>query len=140
MERARAAALYLAMVFGAGFVLGTVRVLVIVPRIGERAAELLELPLMVTIVALAARFITRRFASAIRGARAWRQVGLIALGCMLAADIGVGVALRGMTLWDALFARDPLSGTAYYLALGFLALAPWLFARTGQRLATPPQP
>jgi hypothetical protein len=45
-----------------------------------------------------------------------------------------------MTVWQALFERDPLSGTAYYLALVFLALAPSLFARTGQRSKHPPQP
>ena len=134
MERRLQAALeYFAIVFGAGFLLGTIRVLVIVPRLGERAAELLEIPLMVMVVALTAHFITRRFASALAGSTAWLQVGVIALACMLAADVGVGVVLRGMTVRDALFARDPLSGTAYYLALGFLALAPWLFERRGQR-------
>jgi hypothetical protein len=34
-----------AMVFGVGFVLGTVRTLWVVPRFGNRTAELLELPL-----------------------------------------------------------------------------------------------
>jgi hypothetical protein len=129
MARARAAGVYFLIVFGAGFLLGTIRVLVVEPAIGTRAAELLEIPMMIAIVALTARFLTRRYAGSIRGSLAWLQVGLMALGCMLAADVTVGMALRGMTAWDALFARDPVSGTAYYLALCFLALAPWLFAR-----------
>jgi hypothetical protein len=129
MARARAAGVYFLIVFGAGFLLGTIRVLVVEPAIGTRAAELLEIPMMIAIVALTARFLALRYAGSIRGSPAWLQVGLLALGCMLAADVGVGVALRGMTAWDALFARDPVSGTAYYLSLCFLALAPWLFAR-----------
>lgn len=133
MERLRAAGLYFLLVFSAGFALGTLRVLFVVPAIGERAAELLEMPLMIVIVAVAARFVVRKYAGSIHGTSQWLQVGAIALACMLTADVGVGVALRGMSVWQALFARDPLSGTAYYLALGFLALAPWLSSRMGQR-------
>lgn len=140
MQRLRAAGLYFLLVFSAGFMLGTVRVLFIVPAIGERAAELGEMPLMVLIVAVAARFIVRKYAGSIHDTSQWLQVGAIAFACMLTADVGVGVALRGMTVWQALFARDPLSGTAYYLALVFLALAPSLFARVGQRSNRPPQP
>jgi hypothetical protein len=139
MQRLRAASLYFLLVFSAGFALGTLRVLFIVPVIGERAAELLEMPLMVVIVAVAARFIVRKFASSIHGTSQWLQVGVTAFACMLTADVCVGVALRGMTVWQALFARDPLSGTAYYLALGFLTLAPWLFARVDRRAKELPQ-
>jgi len=47
---AGAAALeYVARVFGAGFVLGIVRELWVRPRVGVRAAELLELPLMLVV-------------------------------------------------------------------------------------------
>lgn len=133
MKRLQAAGLYFLLVFSAGFMLGTVRVLFIVPAIGERAAELLEMPLMLLVVAMAARFIAGKFAGSIHGTPQWLHVGAIAFACMLTADVGVGVALRGMTVWQALVERDPVSGTAYYLALAFLALAPSLFARTGQR-------
>lgn len=135
MRALRTAAVYFLLVFSAGFLLGTVRVLWIVPAIGTRAAELLEMPLMLGVVALAARFITRR-SSASHSRAQWLQVGAIAFSFVLCADVGVGVALRGMTVWQALFERDPLSGTAYYLALGFLAVAPWLFARAGQGART----
>lgn len=140
MRRLQAAGLYFLLVFSAGFMLGTVRVLFVVPAIGERAAELLEMPLMLVVVAMAARFIVRKFAGLIHGRPQWLHVGAIAFACMLTADVGVGVTLRGMTIWQALFERDPLSGTAYYLALVWLALAPALFARTSQRSKHSPQP
>ncbi len=47
MTRAsRAGALYALVVFLIGFILGTIRVLLIVPRLGETAAVLLEAPLI----------------------------------------------------------------------------------------------
>jgi hypothetical protein len=53
---------YFALVFGAGFVLGVLRVSFLVPRFGERIAELGEMPLMLAVIVIAARFIMRRFA------------------------------------------------------------------------------
>ena len=129
LQPLRTAAVYFALVFGAGFLLGTLRVLLVVPAIGTRAAELLEMPLMLAVVAVAARFVTRRFSNSIHSKAGWLQVGAIAFAFVLCADVVVGVALRGMSVWQALFERDPLSGAAYYLALGWLVVAPWLFAR-----------
>jgi hypothetical protein len=127
MRQLRTAVLYFVLVFSAGFVLGTVRVLFVVPAIGVRAAELLEMPLMLAIVVLAARFITSRTALVSRVQ--WLHVGAIACMLVLLSDVSVGVGLRGMAVWQALFDRDPLSGVAYYLSLGVLAIAPWLLAR-----------
>ena len=42
----KAAASYFALVFGAGFVLGSTRVPFLVPRVGARTAKLLQTPLM----------------------------------------------------------------------------------------------
>ena len=50
----RAAAVYFALVFGAGFLLGPIRVLFLEPRVGLRAAELTELPLMIVAITFAA--------------------------------------------------------------------------------------
>ena len=57
----KAAASYFALVFGAGFVLGPIRVPFLVPRVGARTAKLLQTPLMLVEVIFAARFIVRRF-------------------------------------------------------------------------------
>ena len=52
---------YAAIVFGVGFLLGSIRVFLVIPHIGVRWAELLEAPLMLLASFLAARFIARRF-------------------------------------------------------------------------------
>ena len=127
---ARAGLAYFALVFGAGFVLGPLRILLLVPRVGERAAELLELPVMVGICWLAARWVTRRFAvPASRGARL--GMGALAGALLLAAEFALVLPLRGLTLAEYFATRDPVSGTAYYLAVLLMALMPLLVRRDG---------
>jgi hypothetical protein len=55
MEVLTSSAVYLAIVFGGGFVFETVRLLWVVPTVGVRVAGLTELPLMFTVVFFAAR-------------------------------------------------------------------------------------
>ena len=62
MRVLKAGALYLAAVFGAGFILGPIRILWAVPRFGPRVAELMETPLMLAVIIVAARAIVRRLA------------------------------------------------------------------------------
>ena len=129
MRTTKAGVLYFATVFAAGFVLGTVRVLLVVPRVGERAAELMEAPIMVSVSYLAARWIVRRFA--LPPAPSQRlAVGLIALVLMLAFEFGIVLQLRGLTIAEYFAARDPVSGTVYYLALALFALFPLLLRRS----------
>jgi hypothetical protein len=116
------------VVFGAGFVLGTIRVLWVVPRIGTRAAELAESPLMLLVTIIAAAWINRRF-PAVSSKAARLQVGLIALVFLLTAEIGLGVMLRGAPPLEILTDRDPVSGTVYYGLLGVFAAMPWLLAQ-----------
>lgn len=58
----KAGTAYFSLVFGAGFAMGTIRVPFVAPRLGERAAELIEMPFMLVVVVLAASFVTKRFA------------------------------------------------------------------------------
>ncbi|MFC3147444.1 hypothetical protein [Piscinibacterium candidicorallinum] len=129
MHKALLAALgYFALVFGTGFALGAIRVPLLVPRLGVRIAELIEMPVMAVVIVLAARFIARRFGlpttAAVRLA-----VGGAALALMVAAELLLAVALQGQTISAYIASRDPVSGSAYLLMLGVFALIPWGLAR-----------
>jgi hypothetical protein len=114
-------------VFGTGFVLGTLRVLFLVPRLGERAAELLEMPLMFAAIYLAARFTVRRFSLAPRaGVRL--LVGALALTLLIGAELLLAVGIQDQSVAVYIASRDPVSGTVYLGGLLAFALMPLLLA------------
>ena len=116
MKTLKAGVVYFAFVFAAGFVLGTIRTLWIVPRLGVRTAELAEAPIMFCISILATRWVVRH----LRVPPLWLRrlaVGCIALGLMLVAEFTLGLLIRGMTIREDFAARDPVSGIAYFLTL-----------------------
>ena len=124
----RAAFLYFALVFGAGFVLGPIRLLWVVPRFGTRAAELMEMPIMLVVTIVAARWVIRRFA--VPSTPASRLgMGCAALGLLLTAEFALVLRLRGLSIAEYLASRDPVSGTVYYAMLGLVAVMPLLVAR-----------
>lgn len=128
MQTLKAGALYFVLVFGTGFVLGTIRTLWIVPRLGTRMAELMETPFMLAVTILAARWIVRRLAvPSMPSSRL--SMGLVALGLMLIAEFGFVLWLRGLSIKEYLATRDPVSGTVYYVMLGVFAIMPLLVAR-----------
>lgn len=119
---------YFMLVFGAGFVLGSVRVLLLVPRLGERAAELIEMPFMFVVVLVSARFIIKRF-SLPANALPCLGAGFLALCLLVVAEIILGVALQDQTLGDYLASRDPVSGIVYLVMLVLFAVMPFPLAR-----------
>jgi hypothetical protein len=121
---------YFALVFGAGFVLGSIRVPFLVPRLGERVAELLEMPFMFVVIVMAARFITRRF-SLPASAAARLGAGFLALGLLLSAELLLAVVLQNRPLGEYLGSRDPVSGLVYLAMLALFALMPLLLTRAG---------
>ena len=118
---------YFAFVFSAGFILGVVRVVLLVPRVGERLAELIEMPLMLAVVYFAARHLVHRESSRIN-AGGWLRVGAIALLLLLAVEFGVVLTLRGLSITEYVASRDPLSGSAYVVSLLLFAVMPWLLS------------
>ena len=128
MRTLKAGALYFALVFGAGFVLGIPRVLWVVPRLGARAAELIKSPIMLVVIIFAARWVARRFALPPTLA-ARLGPGFMALGLMLAAEFTVVLKVRGLTLAQYIAGRDPVAGTVYILMLLAFALMPLAVAR-----------
>ncbi|BDC51554.1 hypothetical protein F183_A38700 [Bryobacterales bacterium F-183] len=128
------ALLYFAAVFGAGFVLGPIRVLYLVPRLGERWAELLEMPVMWTVIVLAARWVVQRRRRRQRMAAGEAAVvGAVAFVMLLAAEFGFVLWLRGISIGEYLATRDPMSGAVYYASLVGFAMMPWWFARRRER-------
>lgn len=131
MQTLQAAILYFLLVFGAGFVLGIGRVLMVVPLLGERTAELLEMPLMLIVIVIAARWIVQHRLGECRLSSGF-SVGLLAMGFVLIADLIVGMWLRGMSAAEVFLNRDPVSGAAYYVSLLLFAVMPTVLARRRQ--------
>lgn len=113
---------YFALVFGAGFILGPIRILFIVPRFGVFVAELMEYSLMLVVIVAAASWLVRKF----QIAEQTLMVGVLALALVMAFEFTLVLWLRGLTLTEYLSERDPLSSLIYYLMLVGFALMPLL--------------
>jgi len=128
MPIVKAGVLYFALVFGAGFVLGTIRTLWIVPRVGTRTAELMETPIMLVVTIVAARWTVLRLAvPSVPSARL--GMGGVAVGLLLVAEFTLVLWLRGMSIREYFASRDPVAGTVYYVMLGVFAIVPFLVVR-----------
>lgn len=125
----RAAVSYWAAVFAVGFVLGTVRVLWVIPLVGLVSATLLELPLILAASWLAAGWLVKRFR--IWGAGEALAMGALAFALLMVAECALAGVLSGETpgQWLAgLAAPHALLGLAGQV--GF-ALMPWWRAGRG---------
>lgn len=130
----RAATAYWALVFAAGFVLGTVRTLWLAPAVGPLAAVAIELPIMLVLSWLAARMVLRRWPPVSQGAAL--ATGALAFALLLGAELALALALGGTARgWLASLASAPgLLGLAGQAA--FALLPWWLWSRSapGPRL------
>lgn len=120
--------IYFLLVFGVGFILGPIRILWLVPRLGERSAELIEMPFMLAAIILIARWMIRRFQIPTdTGVRL--GMGFLAVVLLISVEFTMVLKLRGLTLEQYFQSRDPISGTVYYLMLVVFALMPWVSCR-----------
>lgn len=128
MRTLAAGGLYYLLAFGAGFVLGVVRVLWLAPRVGERSAELIEAPLMLMLLVPTSRFVVRtmRVPPAIVPRLG---LGLTALCLLLLTEFSVVLWLRELSIEAWLAARDPIAGAVYVLMLVIFAALPALVHR-----------
>lgn len=124
----RAGLAYFAIVLGTGFVLGALRVPLLVPRIGERWAELVEMPVMAVVIFLAAGYILRRFPD-IRSSGRSLAAGFLALALSVCAELGLAVLLQDQTLSAFIDSRDKVSGSVYLVLLLAFAVMPRLRLR-----------
>jgi hypothetical protein len=91
---------YFAAVFATGFVLGTIRTLVLVPRLGEAGAVALELPMILAAAwFICGRLVRHRQLAAIEAV----VMGAIAFALLMAAEAGLSRALGGRSLNEYLF-------------------------------------
>jgi hypothetical protein len=121
----RAALVYFAIVLGTGFVLGMFRVPLLVPRIGERWAELAEMPIMAAVIYLAAGYVLRRFPEIALPGRSL-AAGFLALALSVGAELGLAVLLQHQTLTAFVRSRDKVSGSVYVALLLVFAIMPRL--------------
>lgn len=128
MRAITAGFVYFAIIFAAGFAMGTVRVPFLVPRLGVRTAELLEMPVMFVVIVIAARYVVKRFAVP-AAARTRLLVGFIALGALIAAELLLTAALQEQSIAQYIAGRDPVSGSVYLAMLALLAVMPLVLAR-----------
>lgn len=125
----RAGVAYGLFAFMLGFVLGTLRVVAVAPRVGAEAAVLAELPLMLAACWWWSGRIARPPAMAKRSDGL--PLGIAGLAVLLAGEFAVGIVLMGMTpsSWLAEFNRLP---AALGLAAQVIAMAmPMLRWRCG---------
>lgn len=119
------ALLYFIIVFGVGFLLGPIRVLVLEPRIGTLAAVLCETPFMVGAILVASRVAPR--ALRLESSKsALLAVGLIALVMQQIADLAVGMTLRGISPSEQFARFATAEGTIYAALLVLFAAMPAL--------------
>ena len=121
----RAALVYFAIVLGTGFALGAFRVPILVPRIGERWAELAEMPIMAAVIFFAAGYILRRFPEIAFPVESL-IAGFLALAFSVTAELGLAVVLQDKTLAEFISSRDKVSGSVYIALLLVFAVMPRL--------------
>ncbi len=88
---------YFGVVFAVGFALGTLRVMVLLPRLGAALAVGLELPIMLALSWFACRWLIARFdVPATLVARL--VMGTVAFVILMAAELGVSTLALGRSL------------------------------------------
>lgn len=124
MRAAAAGAVYFLILFAAGFVLGTLRVLVVAPRLGEVPAVLLELPLMLAASWVVCGFLARHMHVA-AGFTQRAIMGFIGFALLMLAEIALGLFGFGRTFemqLAALAAPAGMIGLAGQIGFGAIPL------------------
>ena len=97
MRAAAAGILYFALVFAAGFALGAVRVGLVARALGDLAATLIELPIILALSWVACLTIIRRLGVEARIA-ARLSMGLVAFSLLILSEIALGIGLMSRSL------------------------------------------
>ena len=119
---------YVVVIFALGFALGTVRVLVLVPAIGETVAVLLELPVMISACWVVAGFLTRRFIERGHGSGGV-VMGAAAFALLMVAELVVAVSVFDRSLSEQLAHWLTVAGAVGLSGQIAFAVFPWLQVR-----------
>jgi hypothetical protein len=119
----KAGATYFAIVYFFGFMLGTVRVLLLAPRIGEVSAVLLETPIVLAASWIACRWCTGRFVVP-HEAGPRLAMGGVAFALLIVGEVGVSMLAFGRSWGDTVAATLSPSGLIGLSAQAIFALLP----------------
>jgi hypothetical protein len=92
---------YFAVTFGFGFLLGTVRMLIVVPAIGDISAVMLEMPIMLAISWFSSRWLVGRFRVP-EGLAPRLVMGGFAFTLLMFAEVGLSIFGFGRTFAEHL--------------------------------------
>lgn len=124
--------IYFALVFGAGFILGTIRVLILEPRMATRYAELIEIPLMLVVIYLSAKYVVSKMHS-MQARLPYFITGASALLLLLMLEFTLVLGLQGISFGQYLESRDRIAFGAYLVSLIIFALMPLLLGPGNNR-------
>jgi hypothetical protein len=127
MHAVTAGILYFGLVYAAGFVLGPLRELAVVPLTGRPVAVLVEAPLMIAAMWLSARFVVGRLAIPARTASR-TVVGLVGFALLMAAEAALSMVLRGWPLgqWVGHFTTgEGMISLALFLLFAAMPMLAW---------------
>ena len=123
---------YVVIVFCIGFVFGTLRVLLLVPAIGNTLAVVAEVPIMLAASWLVSGWCTRRFA--VRDALGTRTaMGAVAFAALMCIEFGFAVVLYGDSLMRYLAKFATLPGAIGLATQLLFATIPALQASRDRR-------
>jgi hypothetical protein len=130
MRIVAAALLYFVIVFGAGFLLGPIRVFWLEPHVGATVAALCEAPFLLVVMVAASRWLPSMLQIE-HGVPSLVLMGIGALALQQVADVAVGVGLRGIAFADQLAHFATAAGLIYAGLLLLFAAMPLLVNRCG---------
>lgn len=125
-----AAMAYFAGIFAVGFVLGTIRILALVPRLGSWGANLSELPVILAVSWIYCGWLLRRF-SVPATSQARLLMGSVAFGLLMIAELMLGAGLFRRNLEEQV--HNMSNGPGLLGLLGQIAFAAFPLAALWRR-------
>lgn len=130
---AKAGVVYAVTVFAIGFVLGTVRVLVLAPRVGSTIAVLIEAPIILT----ASWYVSSIWMKRLRvgaGVRTRILVGAVAFATLMILEVALSISLFHRSIGEYLAGLRSLAGAIGLAAQVCFATFPLLDVFVRRRL------